>query len=211
MTGLFLSLALSLALQGPAPAAPQAPTQPAPARLNGVWEINKDLSTKPMAPPAEGGGSSREGGGGGRPGGGGMGGRGGPRRGGDDGGRGDVENQRKAMAIMQELGQAPARLIFTSKPDAVSTTDIEGVVRKFVVDGKTEKVAINGHTIEVKSKWSGDVLSQEFKAGSAKFQRDIETTTDGRQLVITVTPKEGGGGLSGPAFLRFVYDRSRVQ
>jgi hypothetical protein len=93
----------------------------------------------------------------------------------------------------------------------VSLTDDEGVIRKFVANGKGDKVAINGSETDVKTKWDGDVLTQEFKVGSAKFVRTIETTTDGHQLVITVTPKGDGGGVAGPAFLRFVYDRSRLQ
>ena len=137
--------------------------------------------------------------------------RGGRGGGGREGGRGNMEDMRKAADLMRELGQSPARLTITSKPDALSITDTEGVIRKFVVDGKTDKVAMNGATVEVKSKWDGDVLKQEFKVGNAKFLRELETTTNGHQLVITVTPKDGGGGVAGPAFLRFVYDRSQLQ
>lgn len=217
MTGLLLVLALA------APPlfqelAPAAPTQPAPIRLNGVWDINKDLSTKPIGAPGDrqGGDSGR---GGGRPGGGGSmpgggGGRGGGMRGGGGGGSrggGNAEDMRKARDMMQELGQAPARLTVISRSDAVTVTDPEGVVRKFIVDGKTSKVAMNGSTIEVKSKWDGEVLKQEFKAGPATFIRTLETTTDGHQLVVTITPKGDGGGLAGPSFLRFVYDHSQLQ
>lgn len=218
MTGLFLCLSLLVAPSAQAAVA-QTPQEPAPVRLNGVWDLNKDLSTKPMAPPGE---SGREGdrGGGRRPGGGGGGmpggmggGRGGGMRGGGGGGRGggSADDIRKARTVMQELGQSPARLTIVSKPDAVSITDPEGVIRKFVTNGKTDKVAMNGETIEVKSKWDGEVLTQEFKAGSAKFTRTIETTIDGHQLVITVTPKGDGGGVAGPSFMRFVYDRSQLQ
>lgn len=134
--------------------------------------------------------------------------RGGGLRG---GGGASPDDMRKARAIMQELEQSPSRLTIVSRPDAVTLTDPEGVVRKFVTDGKTDKVAINGNTIEVKSKWDGEVLTQEFKAGSAKFIRTLETTVEGHQLVITVTPKGDGGGVAGPAFMRFVYDHSSMQ
>ena len=132
-------------------------------------------------------------------------------RGGGGGRGGNADDMRKARDVMEELGQSPARLTIVSRIDSVNFTDADGMVRKFATDGKTEKVALNGSTIEVKSKWSGEVLSQEFKAGSAKFIRDIETTIDGHQLVITVTPKGNAGGASGASILRFVYDRSELQ
>lgn len=215
MTGLLLVLTLVSPATRPAPQtpAPAAASQPAPMRLNGVWDLNKDLSTKPMAQPGDRqGGDSSGASGGGRPSGGSMGGgrRGGGMRGGGGGRGGNPEDMRKARDVMQELGQSPAHLNIVSKPDAVTLTDPEGVVRKFVVDGKTDKVAINGSTIEVKSKWDGEVLKQEFKVGSATFARTLETTTDGHQLVVTVTPKGDGAG-AGPSFLRFVYDRSQLQ
>jgi hypothetical protein len=220
MTGLLLCLSL-LASPSAQAAAAQTPREPAPVRLNGVWDLNKDISTKPMAPRPESGREGDDGGrsGGGRPGGGGGGrmpgmggGRGGGMRGGG-GGRsgGSAEDIRKARSVMEELSQSPDRLTIVSKPDAVSITDPSGVIRKFVPNDKTEKVAMNGETIEVKSKWDGEVMTQEFKAGSAKFTRTIETTVDGHQLVITVMPKGDGGGVAGPSFMRFVYDRSQLQ
>ncbi len=140
------------------------------------------------------------------------GGRGGGMRGGG-GGRpgGNGGDMRKARDVMQELGQSPSRLTIISRPEAVTITDPEGVTRKFVVSGKKDTVAINGSTIEVKSQWDGEVLKQEFKAGDATFVRTLETTVDGHQLVVTITPKGDGGGMGGPSFLRFVYDRSQLQ
>lgn len=129
--------------------------------------------------------------------------------GGREGGNG--EDMRKAREVMQEIGQSPIRLNIVSRPESVSISDPDGVVRKFAIDGKTEKVAINGSAIEVKSKWDGDVLSQEFKVGSAKFVRTVETTTDGHQLVITIKPKGDSGAAAGPAVLRFVYDRAPLR
>lgn len=215
MTGLFLCLSL-IATPQQAPASAPAPVAAADVRLNGVWDVNKDLSTKPAAPPNQGGRDGDQGGdrsGGGPGGGGGRGGRGGGMRGGGGGGRsgGSPEDMRKARDLMQELGQAPARLTIVSRRESVSITDPEGVIRKFVSSGKKDSVAINGSTIEVKSKWDGEVFSQEFNAGSAKFIRTIETSIDGHQMVITVTPKGDGGGIAGPSFMRFVYDRSQLQ
>ena len=211
MLNLLFCLSLLVSPVGQAPLHPET-FQPAPVRLNGVWDINKDLSTKPMATAGERGGEGDRGGSGGGGRSGGMGGgRGGGMRGGGGGGRGNADDMRKVRDLMQELGQSPSRLTIVSKSDAVNISDPEGVIRRFAVDGKTEKVAINGSPIEVKSKWDGEVLSQEFKVGSAKFIRAIETTVEGHQLVITVTPKGDAGGVAGPTFLRFVYDRSQLQ
>jgi len=213
MHSLLLSLAL-LALPGAQQAAPTVPAVPVvaavpagpresgPVRLNGIWDLNKDLSTKPNVVPADAGGRS----------GGGGGGRGGGMRGGGGGGsRPGAGAMNEVRALLRDLEQSAVRLTIVSRPDSVSVTDTEGVIRKFVTDGKPDKVAINGTTIDVKSKWDGDVLNQEFRAGSAKFLRSVETTTDGHQLLITITPKGDGGGVAGPAYMRFVYDRSQLQ
>ena len=214
MTGIFVAAYIFLAASGAAvaqaPSTVSAASQPAADRLNGIWDLNRDLSTKPMGAPgepgAEGGrGGGRPGGGGGR--GGGM--RGGGGRGGGGGGGGGADDMRKARSVMQEIGQSPSRLTILSRDRALTLTDPEGVVRKFALSGKKEKVAINGSTVEVTSKWNGDVVTQVFKVGSTKFERTVETTTDGHQLVITVTPK-GSGGPAGPSFMRYVYDRASV-
>lgn len=131
------------------------------------------------------------------------------RGGGPDGGGASGGDMQKVRAVMQELGQSPARLTIVSRDGAVSITDPEGVNRRFIANGKSEKVAINGSTVEVKSTWDGEPLTQEFKAGNARFVRTFETTTDGRQLVVTVTPKDGAA--SGPGFQRFVYARAETR
>lgn len=77
------------------------------------------------------------------------------------------------------------------------------------MNGKSETVAIGGETIDVKSSWDDDALEQEFKVGSTKLIRTIETTTDGHQLVITVRPKSEDERQGG-RFDRFVYDRKAL-
>ena len=228
VTGLFLCFALSLTTpqatvpQTAPPTSAQTPQQPAPDRLNGIWDLNKDQSTKPMAAPG-GRGDDPGGrpGGGGPPGGGGMpgggppggmgGGRGGGMRGGGgpDGPGGNSDDMKKLRAVMQEIGQAPVRLMIASHDGIVSITDPEGVVRRFAVTGKMEKVAINGSTIEITSAWAGESLSQEFKVGSNRFVRTIDTTPDGRQLLVTMTPK-GNNATGTAAVQRFVYDRGNL-
>lgn len=182
----------------------QAPAaQPAPDRLSGVWTINKDISTKPATPPGQDsrGGDRSGGGGGGR-----RGGFGGGRMGGGRSG-GGVAEAAKGMALVRELGQSPELLTIVVRDAALVITDSDGVSRKFTIDGKTEKVAIGGDSIEVKSRWTDDTLEQEFKIGSTKLIRLIDTTPDGHQLVITVKPKdEDRAG----RFDRFVYDRKTL-
>lgn len=133
---------------------------------------------------------------------------GGMRGGGPDGPGGNSDDMKKLRAVMQEIGQAPIRLMIASHDGTVSITDPEGVVRRFAANGKAEKVAINGSTIEVKSAWDGESLTQEFKIGSSRFVRTFETTTDGRQLLIIMTPK--GNNATGTAVQRFVYDRGNL-
>lgn len=198
---LFVSLAFVIS---------SPPQQPAPTplsaaeRLNGAWTLNKDLSTKPAAAPGQGGSSGdRGGGGGGRRGGFGGGRMGGGRSG---GARSRIQDGVKAMALIRELGQSPDALTMVLHDAALSITDSDGVSRRFTVNGKSETVAIGGDTIDVKSRWDDDALEQEFKVGSTKLIRTIETTTDGHQLVITVRPK-GEDERQGGRFDRFVYDR----
>lgn len=209
MTSLLLALSL-LVLPAGQEAVSAVPHESGVVRLNGIWDLNKDLSTKPAATPAEPG--NQAGSPGGQSGGGqyGGGGRGGGMRGG--GGRGGPnDSMREVRALLRDLEQSAVRITIVSRPESVSVTDAEGVIRKFVINGKTDKVAINGNTIDVKSKWDGDVLNQEFKAGSITFIRTVETTIEGRQLLITITPKGDKAGVAGPSFMRFVYDRSQLQ
>lgn len=201
VTALFFCLST---LQAPAVASAPTPVIPAAERVSGVWTVNRDLSTKPATPPGQDGrgGDRGGGGGGGRRGGFGGGRMGGGRSGGGrSGGRGDAA---KAMSLIRELGQSPEQLTIVLHDAALTMTDSDGVSRKFSVDGKGEKVAIAGDSVDVKSRWHDDAIEQEFKMGPTKLIRLIETTTDGHQLVITVRPeKDDGAG----RFDRFVYDR----
>jgi len=110
----------------------------------------------------------------------------------------------KGMNLIRELGQSPEQLTIVLHDAALTFTDSDGVSRKFSVDGKGEKIAIGGDSIDVKSQWHDEAIEQEFKIGSTKLTRLIETTTDGHQLVITVRPKDDDGA---GRFDRFVYDR----
>ena len=200
VTALFFCLSVFSPVSG----AQTPPVQlPAAERLNGAWTVNKDLSTKPAAPPAQSSGRSGDrtsGGGGGR-----RGGFGGGRMGGGlSGGGGRAAGAASGMALIRELGQSPETLTIVLQNAVLTITDSDGVSRKFAVDGKTEKVAIGGESVEVKSRWNDSALEQEFKIGNTKLLRTIDTTTDGHQLVITVKPKDDDGA---GRFDRFVYDR----
>jgi hypothetical protein len=196
VTALFVCL---VALQSPAGA--QAPASAPAQRVSGVWALNKDLSTKPASLPRQNPQGGDRGGGGGRRGGFGGGRMGGGRSG---GGRSSGRDAITAMSLIRELGLSPEQLTIVLHDAALTITDSDGVSRKFAVDGKSEKVAIGGDSIDVKSRWHDEAIEQEFKIGSTKLVRLIETTTDGHQLVISVRPaKDDGAG----RFDRFVYDR----
>jgi len=211
MTRVVLSVVAGVVAWSMAAAA-QAPT-PAPAaqRLNGIWELNKDLSSKPLASPGdrEGRGGDREGGGGGSRRGGMTGGMSGGRMGAGysrvGAPRGD--ERERAQVLLQELGQAPEKLIVVSKDGALIVTDGDGVSRHFAIDGKAESVAVAGQTVEVKSTWDNDAIEQEFKLGNGKVDRRIETTTDGRTLLITVAPNGKDRDNPVPP-LKFIYNRA---
>lgn len=175
---------------------------PAPDRLNGVWDLNTDLSTAPPASPGEGRSGPSEGGPGGRRGGGRPG--GGMGRGGRPGG---ASESREARAALAEFDRAPRRWMISLTAGTLSLTDGDGVVRRFAPTGKKEKVAMNGEAVEVKTAWDGDVLTQSIKGGGVTITRTLETTVEGRQLVVTVTAKGGPGG----APLRYVYDRAEIR
>jgi hypothetical protein len=174
----------------------------APQRLNGVWTINKDLSTKPMAPPT-GAGDEGDRSGGGRSGGGPPG-RGMPGGGPPEGRGGNPDDMRKALAVMQELSLQSARLTITASAESMQVTDDGGVTRRFEATGKTQNVPFNGQLTDVKTKWDHEVLTQEIKAGDMTLTRTWETSTDGHQLAITVTTSGSDGPRQPPT--RLVYE-----
>lgn len=200
------SLTLALGAQSPAPA---PSPQPAPQRLSGVWVLNKDISSKPPAPPAtsDRGGDPAGDPGGDRGGGGGR--RGGFGGGPPPGGRGPSgdEDSAKARTLTQEIGQSPDRLTLVLSDAMLSITDSDGVSRRFLVNGKTEKVAIAGYSVEVKSRWKDESLEQEFKTGTGTIVRTFETTTNGNLLLVTANLK----GQDRVNRFVFVYDRMDVR
>jgi hypothetical protein len=164
----------------------------APVNLTGQWELNRDLSSAPGGMPGRDGGSRGPGGrgGGGRVGGG-FGGMGGGR-GGMGGGRGggerptpeDMEAQR---ALMQEVTQLPSRVTITQDGDKVMVAEPDGVVRSYLVNGKTEKHQLTHGTIETKSSWDNAQLKMEITVGRAKLVRTFGVRDNPRRLEVATS------------------------
>ena len=162
--------------------------------LSGVWELNRDLSSAPGGMPGpDGGGRGR--GGPGRPGGGfgGGGGRGGfggigvGRQGGGPGSMGpSPEEMERQRAVMQEVMQLPATLTITQDGDKVMFTEADGVVRTYLVNGKSEKHQLTSGTIDTKSSWDGAELRMEITAGGrGKLIRTFAVREAPRRLEVT--------------------------
>ena len=94
--------------------------------------------------------------------------------------------------LMRELMTAPARLTIVQRDDAVSFTDDDGHVRKFVANGKDEKHQLTSGTLETTSRWKDGamVIAWETGRGPTVVRRyRIEPTT--KQLVVETTMKGG--------------------
>jgi hypothetical protein len=198
----------------------QEASAPLPARLSGTWHFNKDASSAipepgdaaaTSVPPGGGrrgggGGGGNGGGGGGRSGGrggyGGGGGGGGYGGGGGGGGRGpggpgaSSEEMAQARAIQRELLPPPETLDIVATDGAVTFTSNDGVVRKFTVNGKAEKVDFSTAEVSVTTKWGGNNLTQDLVGGPMKMQRTFTVTDEGHQLVVTVKTERRGEGAS---------------
>jgi len=229
----------------PAPAEPVAASispADAAARLSAQWKLNKDLSSLPdlsaTGQPSGGrnggggggyggGGGGRRGGGGrgggGYGGGGGAGGGGGYGGGAGSGGRGagqptSNEQMLEARAVMREMTDAPQVLNVLASAETISFTTDEGIVRKFAIDEKKEKVDLGTAKVDVTTKWESGKLSQDIELGSLKITRVFQVTDEGHQLIVTVSMPGGrrggqgaGGGGSAPAAppMKAIYDKAQ--
>jgi len=225
----------------PTPALAPAPAVVTPAdaaaKISAQWKLNKDLSSLPepgsTTQPA--GGRSGSGGGYGGSGGGrgGYGGRGGGGRGGYGGGSGggysgrgggqqpaSNEQMLEARAVLREMTDAPQVLNVVASAEAVSFTTDEGIVRKFAVDDKKEKVDLGTAKVEVTTRWDSGKLSQDIEIGSLKITRVFQVTDEGHQLIVTVSTPGGrrggqgaggqgaGGGAPTAPPMKAIYDRA---
>lgn len=176
----------------------------APANVSGAWEVNRDLSREGTgARPPDGGrlrgpggrGPGGPGGGGRGPGGGGFGGFGGGGFGGGrPGGRGgsgerpSAEDMEARRALIEEVMMLPPRLTIAQDGDTVSFVEPDGVVRRYVADGKSERHALTNGTIETKSSWDGARLKMDIRVGErATLVRTFAVRDDPRRLEVTTS------------------------
>ncbi len=195
--------------------------EPAAAQDNGIagaWRLNKDLSAEPapateagQLPPGgrSGGGIGGRTGSSGRGGGRGFGGRSG---GGFGGGRGGAmggasvsqEDQARMRELTREMNQPPERLALEVSGTGLIVTDDTGAVRTFPI-GEKKDVDFGSVSIDVRTRWDGATLIQDFKGGPMTMTRTFQVVTGGRQLVVTYRTSGGRGGQQ-PS-MKYVYDR----
>ncbi len=178
-------------------------TTTGPARLNGVWVLNRQQSTGIGGGDAapEGGGHRRGGfsGGFGLPGGGGMGhGMGGRSE--------DREAMERQRALVQELLEPMPRLTVTSDNETVTLTASDGRVRKYRIDGNKEKHQFDNGTVDTKSKFEKDQLIIETSSSGAMKLVETYSVNDQHQLVIETTLEGGHRGNRPP--IVDVYDEA---
>ena len=107
-------------------------------------------------------------------------------------GRSREDEMAARRALMAELVQLPAKLTIAQDGDRLTFRDPDGVTRVYVANGKREKHQLRNGTIETKSRWDGDALVMELKAGGRlTITRRLTVRGDPRQLEIT-TSFDGG-------------------
>ena len=190
--------------------------------VEGVWELNYELSDDPRArveqragrPEGGGRGSGaggRGGGGGGRGGGGGgRGGGGGGRGGGGGGDRPDPEQVVAMRAAMQELLTAARRMtiVVDRERDEVLFTYDDGRVMRLVPDGEEHAglVGVDGIEVTRTTRWLEGALTTEIDLPSGgRMTVTYGLELEGALLAVSATLE---GGRFEDRKLRRVYDRS---
>jgi hypothetical protein len=219
-TILIGALGCALSVCGPATPARAADTPAAHPRIDGAWTLNREMSS-PMrggadVPSGRDDDGAGPGGGGRRRGGFGMGGGfgGGMRPMVGGGGMPDRAEMRRRQELMQELLQPSPRMTITVDGDAVSFTESDGRVRKYVANGKKEKHQFVNGTVQTKTKWDKDGLVIESSLeGGMKVIQSYGLASDRRQLIVR-TKMDGGmtrdGGKRKP-IMRYYDDLSASQ
>ena len=120
------------------------------------------------------GGGRRGGGrGGGGYGGGGSGGAGG--YGGRGGGETPSNEQMlEARAVIREMTDAPQVLNVVASADAVSFTTDEGIVRKFAIDDKKEKVDLSTAKVDVTTRWDSGKLTRTSSSARSRSRASFK-------------------------------------
>lgn len=189
----------------------RAQSQDAASGIAGAWRLNHELSGDPLtiSPMPTGGtrqgGGYNGGGGGGVRGGFGGGGTfgGGGYRGGGGAERVSDEDFKKMRALAGEASRRPDHLAITFKDGSATFTDDTGAVHTFPVNDKKADVEFGAERIETRSRWANTMLVQEFKAAQLTLTRTVQTSTDGKELIVTIRTGAGRGGESSA---KYVYD-----
>jgi hypothetical protein len=193
----------------------QAPADTSPARLGGIWNLNRELSTDTsnlLSEPTAGSAGS----GGGRSG---SGSGGGGRRGGGRGGYGgrsgsttqsSSEQAVEARALGREVAEPPARITVVVADDTTTFTDDQGVVRKFTTSGKKESIDLGGAHVDSVSKWDNGVLTIELTAGSVKVTETYQVTVQGHEMVVEVKSTGGPRGGANAVPVKRIYDKANA-
>ena len=209
--GLAVVLSVAWIAGGRAAASPQT-ADAAPAKMSGIWKLNKDLE-KPGDPSSGGDPAAGAGQGGG------PGGRYGDRLGGGGrlggfGGRerhpGDSQQMLQMRALMRDTSEAPAQLVIVATPTDVTLTDDEGHVRKFVANDKKQKLDIGTAVVDARARWDGGSFTTELSLGSLKVTTTYQVTVEGHQMVVT-SQSQGGGRATpaAPAPVTHTYDKAQ--
>ncbi len=175
-------------------------TQPAPVQkdprlaLAGTWGLNEQFSMRGQAVPV------------------------GPNSGqadprvlvGDRGYRGRNQETAGARIALRELTQPSDQLVVKSDGTNVSVTGDSGKAEDYVADDKPTTVLLDGARTNVRSVWQKNILMQEFRIGTSRVTRTIQTSDEGIQLIVTVRVEAGDrdtGVASSITPMQFVYDR----
>lgn len=196
---LFLvAAASSPALRAQAPGA--AVSQAAPAAKDprlavaGTWMLNEQFSTRAQEVPV------------------------GPNSGqpdprtlvGDRGYRGRNQETAASRIALRALTQPSDQLVVKSDGTNISVTGDSGKAEDYVADDKPGTVLLDGAKTDVRSVWQKNILVQEYKVGTSKVTRMLQTSDEGIQLIITVRVEASNrdtGVASSIAPMQFVYDR----
>ena len=176
--------------------------------VEGVWELNYELSDDPRARVEQRAGRPEGGGRGG--GAGGRGGGGGGRGGGGGGDRPDPEQVAAMRAAMQELLTAARRMtiVVDRERDEVLFTYDDGRVMRLVPDGEEHAglVGVDGIEVTRTTRWLEGALTTEIDLPSGgRMTVTYGLELEGALLAVSATLE---GGRFEDRELRRVYDRS---
>jgi hypothetical protein len=110
-------------------------------------------------------------------------------------------------AVMRELTPPALTLAIVATATDVAFTSDDGVVRRFVADGKKLKVDLGGAKVDATTRWEPNGLVQELAPPGLKVNRAWRVTEQGNQMVLSVATEGGSDPHAAP--LTFIYDREK--